>query len=127
MSSNPVIWFEIYVQDLAKAKAFYGKVLDVEFTKIDSPDAALAMEGFPMNESAGGASGALVHHKDVPSGGNSTVVYFQSPDCAVEAARVVEAGGTLVQDKMSIGEYGFVALAQDPDGNILGLSQRRDK
>lgn len=121
MSSHPVVWFEIYVQDLARAKAFYGKVLGVSFTKIEAPADELAMEGFPMDAEAGGASGALVHHKDMPSGGNSTVVYFHTPDCAVEAARVADAGGTLVQDKMSIGEHGFVAIAKDPDGNLFGL------
>jgi predicted enzyme related to lactoylglutathione lyase len=33
----------------------------------------------------------------------------------------VAAGGTLVREKFSIGQYGFVALAQDTEGNMIGL------
>jgi predicted enzyme related to lactoylglutathione lyase len=57
----------------------------------------------------------------VPSGGNSTLGYFGCEDCAVEAARVVKAGGSIVREKFSIGEYGFCALAVDTEGNMFGL------
>jgi predicted enzyme related to lactoylglutathione lyase len=30
MESNPVRWFEIYVQDIGRAKSFYGVCLSVE-------------------------------------------------------------------------------------------------
>jgi hypothetical protein len=55
------------------------------------------------------------------SGGNSTLVYFAAADCAVEAARVAAAGGQIFRDKMSIGPYGFIVLASDPDGNMFGI------
>jgi predicted enzyme related to lactoylglutathione lyase len=56
-----------------------------------------------------------------PSGGNSTLVYFNCADCATEASRVVKAGGRLQREKISIGQYGFVALAIDTEGNMFGL------
>ena len=68
-----------------------------------------------------GAGGALVSVPGVPSGGNSTLVYFNCDDCAVEATRVVSAGGNIQRDKMSIGEYGFIVLAFDTEGNMFGL------
>ena len=34
-------------------------------------------------------------------------------DCAVEAARVAAAGGTVAQEKTLIGPYGFMALCLD--------------
>jgi len=120
MTGNPVTWFEIYVQDIAQARKFYETVLDIELGDLDGPG-DLQMFGFPMHGDAPGASGALVHFKDVPSGGNSTLVYFRCDDCAVEASRVADSGGTLVRDKMSIGQYGFVALAKDTEGNMFGL------
>jgi predicted enzyme related to lactoylglutathione lyase len=49
------------------------------------------------------------------------LVYFASEDCAVEAARVVQAGGALQKEKFSIGQYGFIALAIDTEGNMFGL------
>ena len=35
--------------------------------------------------------------------------------------RVEAAGGRLQRDKMSIGEYGNIALAFDTEGNMFGL------
>lgn len=125
---NPVGWFEIYVQDLEKAKKFYEEVLQVTMQNMsmdmDEPDDqnTMLMAGFPITmEDIPGASGALVQMKDVPSGGNSTIVYFNSLDCAVEEGRVVAAGGTIHHSKMSIGEHGFIALCYDVDGNLFGL------
>jgi predicted enzyme related to lactoylglutathione lyase len=68
-----------------------------------------------------GTSGSLVRMEGVPSGGNSTVVYFHCGDCAVEAARVAPAGGRIMKEKFSIGQYGFIALAFDTEGNMFGL------
>lgn len=57
MKSNPVCWFEIYVQDMQRAKAFYEKVFDVQLQKLESPD--LEMWAFPMLENGSGAMGTL--------------------------------------------------------------------
>ena len=55
------------------------------------------------------------------SGGNSTIVYFVTDDCAVEASRVEAAGGKIMKPKFAIGAYGFIALAFDTEGNVFGL------
>ena len=119
MTGNPICWFEIYVQDMPKARAFYGAVLKAEFTLI-SPNAP-ELWGFPQTLTGYGSGGALARMEGVPSGGNSTLVYFSCEDCAVEAARVEAAGGKVMRDKTSIGPYGFIALAFDPEGNLFGL------
>ncbi len=38
MQSNPVVHFEIYVQDMGRAKAFYEAVLAVKLEKSPRPD-----------------------------------------------------------------------------------------
>ena len=38
-----------------------------------------------------------------------------------QAARVARNGGSLHRDKVSIGPYGFIALAIDTEGNMFGL------
>jgi uncharacterized protein len=40
---------------------------------------------------------------------------------AVEAERVVNAGGQIHKPKMSIGQYGFMALVVDTERNMIGL------
>ena len=119
MQSNPVGWFEIYVQDMPRARAFYETVFDVRLEKLEGPDGE--MLAFPMVPDQPGCGGTIVKMGGVPSGGNSTIVYFASEDCAAEASRVVAAGGRLEREKMSIGPYGFIALAFDPDGNMFGI------
>jgi predicted enzyme related to lactoylglutathione lyase len=118
-TQNPVGWFEIYVQDMDRAKRFYETVLGLTLDRLEVD--ALEMWAFPMAMDAPGTGGSLVRAEGVPSGGNSTLVYFNCSDCAVEAARVAAAGGTLVREKFSIGQYGYVALAHDTEGNMIGL------
>ena len=82
----------------------------------------MKMSAFPMTmEEIPGASGALVQMKGVPSGGNSTVIYFNSQDCSIEESRVEKAGGKVHESKMSLGDHGFVSLCFDLDGNMFGL------
>jgi hypothetical protein len=39
----------------------------------------------------------------------------------VEASRITAAGGKILKEKTSIGEYGSIALAFDTEGNLFGL------
>ena len=119
MARNPVGWFEIYVQDMDRATAFYQKVLGIALDKLPGVD--FPMLAFPMNAETYGSSGALVKAEGVPSGGNSTLVYFECDDCAKEEARIEPAGGKVVRGKFSIGQYGHCALAHDTEGNLFGL------
>jgi hypothetical protein len=119
MKRNPVGWFEIYVQDPPRARKFYETVLGTKLERLDSGD--LEMFGFPMSPGAPGCAGAILSVPGVPSGGTGTLVYFSCEDCGVEAGRVAGAGGKLHREKMSIGQYGFIALAYDTEGNLFGL------
>lgn len=119
MAKNPVGWFEIYVDDMERAKKFYQDVLKVEFQSLESPD--IEMWAFPMEREGIGSAGSLVHMDGFKAGGNSVLVYFMSDDCAVEEARVVPAGGKIQKTKFSIGQYGFITLAVDTEGNMFGI------
>jgi uncharacterized protein len=122
MANNPVAWFEIYVDDLARAKQFYESVLSVNLDVLSDPnDTSIQMLSFPSDMEKYGASGALVKMEGFTSGGNSTLIYFACEDCAVEESRVKAAGGHIQKPKMSIGEYGFISLAIDSEGNMFGL------
>jgi hypothetical protein len=102
-----------------RAKSFYESVFQWKLEKLDAGD--LAIWAFPMMKDKMGTAGALVKAEGVASGGNSTLVYFACQDCSVEAGRVVKFGGRLHREKISIGQYGFVALAYDTEGNRFGL------
>lgn len=118
-TGNPVGWFEIYVQDIDRAKNFYETVLQLKLVKLEAGD--LEMWSFPGNMESYGSMGALVKMPGFPSGGNSVLIYFSCEDCGVEEQRVKGAGGKVEREKMSIGEYGFIVLAFDTEGNMFGL------
>jgi uncharacterized protein len=121
MKGNPVAWFEIYVQDMDRAKRFYESVFQVTLQKLNSPFAGVELWAFPANMSSYGTGGALVKMDGFASGGNATLVYFHCDDCAVEESRVASSGGNVQRSKMSIGEYGNIALVFDTERNMIGL------
>jgi predicted enzyme related to lactoylglutathione lyase len=98
MTRNPVGWFEIYVTDMARARAFYETVLSIQMQPLPSPD---GMEGgfemlmFPsdMENAAPGCGGLLCRMEGFTPGAGGTLIYFTSTDCAVEASRVAAAFG----------------------------------
>mgnify|MGYP000933119882 FL=1 len=127
MRSTPVVCFEIFVQDMQRARNFYEAVLDRKLEKMPPPTAEMDSEmwAFPADrataQSSYGACGMLVKMEGFPTGGGGTLVYFGCKDCAVEASRVVANGGTIVKEKMSIGEHGYIVLARDSEGNMIGF------
>jgi uncharacterized protein len=129
MKPNPVGWFEIYVQDMDRAKSFYETVFQLSLVQLPPPPAPdggscggdMEMWMFPMSEQDYGAPGALMRMEGLPSGVGGTMVYFSCEDCATEAARATEHGGSIFRDKFSIGEYGFIAIVNDTEGNMIGL------
>lgn len=117
--NNPVNWFEIYVQDMDRAKAFYESVFGVQLTKLESTE--FDMWAFHMRQDGYGAAGSLIKMPGYPSGGNSTIVYFGCEDCATEADRAAKSGGKIETPKKSIGQHGYMALVIDTEGNLIGL------
>lgn len=123
MASNPVGWFEIYVEDMPRARAFYESTLQTRLDRL--PNVDIEMLAFPSDMATYGAAGALVRMDGMPPGGTGTLVYFSVEDCAVAADRAAGAGGRITSPKTSIGEYGHIALCFDTEGNMFGLHSMR--
>lgn len=123
---NPVGWFEIYVSDMTRARAFYETVLNIQMQPLPAPDGM--SEGFEMlmfpsdiENQAPGSGGTLCRMDGFKPGAGGTLIYFSCEDCGVEASRVAAAGGQVFKEKFSIAPYGFIALLIDTEGNMIGL------
>lgn len=123
MKFNAVGWFEIYVDDMQRAKSFYEGVFLKKLEQLASPESEpnFQMLAFPGTMENPGATGALVKMDGFPVGKNSVIVYFVCDDCSVEESRVAACGGKVEKSKFSIGQYGFISLVCDTEGNMIGL------
>ena len=115
----PIGWFEIYVQDMARAKAFYEKTFQIALSRLESPVVEMCV--FPTQEKSPGCPGALVKMQGKDSGPGGTIIYFSCGDCAVEAERAGKNGGSIQRPKFSIGQHGFICFVHDTEGNLIGL------
>jgi uncharacterized protein len=124
-NANAIGWFDIYVSDMARAVAFYETVLQQKLEKIGDPTGETQMMSFGGDMQSYGASGALVKAPHARPGIGGTMVYFSVEDCAVEQARASAAGGKVIRPKFSIGEFGWVTLCEDTEGNMFGLNSMK--
>ncbi len=107
-------WFEIPVQDIGRAVEFYGTVLGEPLTTMDGPDGP--MHVFPGDD---GASGALT--EDLAPGQSGVLVYLSCDDIDAALERAAAAGGSVLQEKTSIGPFGFIGRFADTEGNAVAL------
>ena len=71
------------------------------------------MEMFPGDPTHAGAAGALVVTEGYTPSHQETVIYFATDDILAFLARAIAAGGKTLMEKMSIGEFGFIAQFED--------------
>lgn len=120
--ANLGAYFEIPVQDMDRAVAFYEAVVQITFEReiIDGNDMAL----FPYDDSAPGCSGALAKGDSYVSSRMGTRIYLNVGDLDSTLERALAQGGELIYPKTDTGGYGFVAEFADSEGNCIALLQR---
>lgn len=123
--TNAIGWFDIYVNDMERAVAFYETVLKQKLENMGDPTGETQMMSFPADMSTYGAAGALVKSEYSKPGVGGSLLYFSVEDCSVEESRVETAGGKVVRPKFSIGEFGWVTLCEDTEGNMFGLNSMK--
>jgi predicted enzyme related to lactoylglutathione lyase len=122
---NAVGWFDIYVNEMNRAVAFYETVLGSKLEEIVDPTGESQMMSFPAEMGSYGAGGALTKSPHASPGIGGTIVYFSVEDCADQQSLVSEAGGKVIRPKFSIGEFGWVTLCTDTEGNMIGFNSMK--
>lgn len=113
--ANRIVWFDIPVNDLNRAIQFYSSVLDFEI-KEESGGVAVMPHG------PGEVAGCLYQSEDDQPSASGPLLYLNVNgrlDAAIDAAE--KNGGTIVEPKHSIGNYGFRAKVIDSEGNRIAL------
>ncbi len=119
--ANPVNWFEIPVNDLAKAKTFYEKVLGVELTESEMGPNKMAW--FPMEMGATGSAGTLIKGDGYKPSHDGSLVYINVDKIDPTLEAINNAGGKMLMPRMDIGQHGFIAHFEDTEGNRVALHE----
>jgi len=117
--ANAVNWFEIPVSDMDRAKKFYENVLGYELAINEM--GPMQMAWFPMEQEGAGATGTLVKAEGYVPSHSGSMVYFSVEDIDGTLSKINSNGGSTLNPKTSIGEYGFIAHFTDCEGNKVAL------
>lgn len=126
--ANVIVWADIPVTDLQRATKFYAHVTGLTVMAMPGSNETVALIGGP-GEAEG--SGGMVVSADLYVGGTPShdgpTVYFGSGgDIDGMAARVVEAGGKILQEKQFMGDMvGWIVFFEDTEGNRIGIEQMK--
>ena len=120
--SHSLNWFELPVHDLPRATRFYEQLLHVTFKREEAGDTTMAIFVAAADE----VKGALLKSPRRHPSADGTLIYLNA-NGQLDAclARLPTAGGKLVMPKTDIGAPGFIALIQDPEGNVVGLHSEK--
>jgi uncharacterized protein len=110
-------WVDYGASDVDAAKDFYGRLFGWQFEGGD-PEYGGYLNAHRNGEPAAGM-GPLMSPDDSPS----WTTYFATDDSQATAARIRDAGGTVVVEPMEVGPMGTMTIALDPQGNAFGLWQ----
>lgn len=118
-----VVHFEIPYDDEERAKAFYQRAFGWGLQTM--PGMAYTMvstgpaddQGMPSE--AGFIGGGMFKRDGGPVSKPVVVIEVDSIDDSLET--VAELGGRTLVEKLPVGDMGFSAYLQDPEGNVIGV------
>lgn len=115
--ANPLCHWELMVQDVAKAKAFYGQVFDWRFDDASHPGYTLVDTG----QEPGG--GMMAKPENSPT--TALNAYFRVEDIDRTLRQVTEAGGVVIVPRTEIANVGSFAMFLDLDRIPIGVLQQK--
>ena len=115
---NRVIHFEIPAENPEKLVNFYKNVFNWEITKWEGPQEYWIVKTGDNKEP--GIDGAIVRAVDDIK---SIVNTIDVPDVDSYIVKIIENGGEILFDKMTIPNVGQLAYARDCEGTVFGIIQ----
>ena len=119
--ANVLIWADIPVIDMERARAFYGELLQVEMMEVPGTGGNVAI---PPSES-GPIAFDLAKSEQLTPCANGVTIYFGSAgDIEGMSQRAVSAGGRIESPATDMGPMvGVIAFIIDTEGNRIGIRQ----
>lgn len=126
MDMDPIVHFEIPVDDLEKARSFYGSIFGWNLQDWPMPDGSLyiGVHTTPIDEvtrlplKPGAINGGIMKRNDKAK---NPIFAIQVSSIDEKVKMVEAAGGKVVMPKMDMMGMGFYAYVSDLAGNVIGL------
>jgi len=116
-------YFDLSVQDVGRARAFFEAVLGWKFEKFEMPYEYFRIKAGPDSEQ--GIDGGIGSISDAPQSGGKPMTQITVPvaDLDKVIADVIGAGGRVVEQRFPIPGIGWYATCAEPNGLMFGLIQ----
>ena len=116
---NAFVHVELNSTDVAKSKAFYGKLF--EWTLEDVPIGDLAYTMIKVGKGTGGG----MMKQLIPGAGSAWLAYVEVPDIKASTRKAEALGAKVMKDVTEVMGMGWLSIIVDPTGAMLGLWQTK--
>jgi predicted enzyme related to lactoylglutathione lyase len=123
---DPIVHFEIPVDDLDQARKFYGPIFGWKLNDWNMPDGSTYVgahttaidEKTRMPLKPGAINGGIMLRNDKAK---APIIAIHVKSIDEKIKEIEKAGGTVTMPKTDIMGMGFYAYFTDPSGNVMGL------
>lgn len=121
---HTIIHFEIPANDVEKLKKFYEEIFGWTITLAPGPIEYWIIQTVPTDQNGmpqrPGVNGGMFK-KQNPQG--KPINYFSVESINDFLEKIVKKGGKITQPKEEVPEVGWIAAAEDPEGNQFAILQ----
>jgi predicted enzyme related to lactoylglutathione lyase len=121
---HTLVHFEIPANDVEKLTRFYEALFGWKITQASAPIDYWVIQTVPVDSqgmlSRPGVNGGI-YKKQASEG--KPINYFTVESITDFLAKIVRLGGKVTQPKQEVPEIGWIAAAEDPEGNAFALFQ----
>lgn len=122
---HTLVHFEIPAEDVEKLKQFYEKVFDWKITEYLSPLDYWVIQTVPVDENGRtqrpGVNGGMFRKQQ---SGIKPINYFSVESINDYLTKIQKLGGKVISPKQEVPNVGWIAAAEDPEGNQFALIQQ---
>jgi predicted enzyme related to lactoylglutathione lyase len=119
---HTIIHFEIPANDVEKIKGFYEQVFGWKIVQAAGPIEYWVIQTVPVDPKGmlirPGVNGGM-YKRQVPE--SKPINYYSVESINDFLDKIVKLGGKVTQPKQEVPEVGWIAAAEDPEGNAFAL------
>jgi len=121
---HTIIHFEIPANDVEKLKAFYEQIFGWKIVQMPGPIDYWVIQTVPVDANGmplrPGVNGGL-YKRLLPD--SKPINYFAVESISDFLEKIEKLGGKVTQPKQEVPNVGWIAAAEDPEGNSFALIQ----